>query len=95
MMKKSCLVLILCLIAALCFVGCKEPLKAKEKFELPENFDPCGDSRYISVSDDSDAEDDINDADVVLEEDDVNVVVSKSLKKSAEIEVEAVEDFFE
>ena len=41
------------------------------------------------------AEDDINDADAVLEEDDVNVVVSKSLKKSAEIEVEAVEDFFE
>jgi penicillin-binding protein 1A len=71
------------------------PYSQEEKFELPENFDPCGDSRYISVSDDSDAEDDINDADAVLEEDDVNVVVSKSLKKSAEIEVEAVEDFFE
>ena len=47
------------------------------------------------AAEDEDYTEEADDANVALEEDDVNAVVPKSLKKSAEIEVEAVEDFFE
>ena len=73
------------------------PYSQEEKFELPENFDPCGVGRYSTAAEDEDyvEEADDADADVVIEEGDADAVVSKSLKKSAEIEVEAVDDFFE
>ena len=73
------------------------PYSQEEKFELPENFDPCSVGRYSTAAEDEDyvEEADDADADVVIEEGDADAVVSKSLKKSAEIEVEAVEDFFE
>ena len=71
------------------------PYSQDEKFDIPENFDPCGSSRLVSLSADEEEEEDIDDSEITSEETDVNAVVSKSLKKSAEIEVEAVEDFFE
>ena len=70
------------------------PYSQDEKFDIPEDFDPCGDSRLVS-----EVEDDVDensteitpDSESVTEE----VIVPKPAKKKGEAEVEAVEDFFE
>ena len=75
------------------------PYSQDEKFDIPENFDPCG-GGYIVPDEDED------DNEILIEEDDVenptvteksesSVVVPKPSKKKGEVEVEAVDDFFE
>ena len=70
------------------------PYSQEEKFDIPEGFDPCGDSRLVSeVEEDVEdvSADDAVETEYVAEE----VVAPKPAKKKGEAEVEAVEDFFE
>ena len=75
------------------------PYSQDEKFDIPENFDPCG-GGYIVPDEDED------DNEILIEEDDVenptvteksesSVVVPKPSKNKGEVEAEAVDDFFE
>ena len=70
------------------------PYSQDEKFDLPENFDPCGGTHLIVDEDVEESETDMESDDSSGEEENT-IVVPKQTKKSVEVEVEAVEDFFE
>ena len=80
------------------------PYSQDEKFDIPEFFDPCGRGYIVPEDDEEDIEAEVDDAEIDASSDDDNtaieaekrvVVPTKTTKKSIEVEVEAVEDFFE
>lgn len=75
------------------------PYSQDEVFDLPKNFDPCSDSRLMHGVDEEETVSD-DEEEGIEEQDDSEqqaevVETPKKLNKKVEVEVEAVEDFFE